>query len=76
MTSHQRQPLMQPITLTGVPGRSQVTSGNARSGPARMLTACVVNADCAKAEAGNNRHSASRLRFRIVRGIAISIASN
>ena len=39
MTSHQRQPSIQPTTLTGVPAGSHVTRGKLRSGPARMLTA-------------------------------------
>ena len=38
LTSHHRQPLMQPKTRTVTPPGSQPTSGNPRSGPARMLT--------------------------------------
>ena len=46
---------MQPTTLTGVPAGSQVTKGKLRSGPARMLAACVVNAaNCADALSGDN----------------------
>jgi len=54
MTSHQRHPLVHPTTRTRVLGGSQVTSGNARSGPERRLTACVVNALCADADAANS----------------------
>jgi hypothetical protein len=43
-TSHQCQPLRHPTMLTGVPPCNQETSGKLRSGPARKLTACVVNA--------------------------------
>jgi hypothetical protein len=74
MTSHQRQPFVQPITFTGVPGWSQVTSGNARSGPARTLTACVVNAVCASAGIGSSRNSATKVRFKFAGDIGISIA--
>jgi hypothetical protein len=63
---------VQPITFTGVPGRSHVTSGNARSGPARMLTACVVNADCANADIGNKSSSAARHRADLISDIDFS----
>jgi len=53
-TSHQRQPSMQPTTLTGVPAGSQATNGNSRSGPARMLAGSVVKAaNCADALSGD-----------------------
>src|SRR5271169_207743 len=60
MTSHQLQPLMHPNTFTVTPPGNQVTSGNPRSGPARMLTACVVNAICAPAGMENIRNKAAR----------------
>jgi len=65
--------LVQPITVTGVPGWSQVTSGNARSGPARTLTACVVNAGCARAGIGSNSNNAMKNRFRFACDIGISL---
>jgi hypothetical protein len=65
--------LVQPITVTGVPGWSQVTSGNARSGPARTLTACVVNAGCARAGIGSNSNSAMKNRIRFACDIGTAL---
>jgi len=55
MVSHHRQPAVQPTTLTPVPAGSQATKGKAWSGPARILTACVVMAlnCCADALSGD-----------------------
>jgi hypothetical protein len=55
LTSHHRQPLVQPITLTGVPGASHLTRGNDRSGPARRLTDSRVNAVNASAGIGSSK---------------------
>src|SRR5215467_90898 len=60
MVSHHRQPSVHPTTLTPVPAGSQATKGKFRSGPARMLTACVVMAlNCADALNGDKVAAAS-----------------
>src|SRR5215469_15286788 len=61
MASHHRQPSVQPTTLTPVPAGSQATKGKFRSGPARILTACVVMAlnCCADALSGDKVAAAS-----------------
>jgi hypothetical protein len=65
VTSHHRQPLRHPTTRTATPPGSHVTSGNPRSGPARMLTGCMVNAICAPAGMENtNNSAANRYLFR------------
>lgn len=58
-TSHQRQPSRQPNTWTQVPAGSQATSGNDRSGPARMFTASVVKAVCAVAAMDSDSEAAA-----------------
>ena len=76
MMSHQRHPLVQPITCTIVPRGSQVTRGNARSGPARTLTACEVKADCASAGIGSSNSSAMKYRISFERDIGVSKAGS
>jgi hypothetical protein len=72
MTSHHRQPSVQPTTLTAVPAGSHVTKGKFWSGPARMLTGCVVMAAiCADALSGINIAAASN-NGRNSRSIGIS----
>src|SRR4249920_219492 len=56
--SHHFQPVVQPNTCTSVLDCSEVTSGNAASGPARTLTGRSVTADCANPASGSN-HSAT-----------------
>ena len=63
--SHQRQPDVHPKTRTEVRAGNQFTIGKARSGPARTLTACLVEfVCCANAESGNSSsNDAKNQRF-------------